>query len=131
MRTLSVLALAVAAFSIACGTQSSTAEVAQAGPGNSFETKQALINVEGVGNDAFIVAPISIDISDSGCSVDGIRFSACSIAREASDIPGPADLCELETGMETAYFVECGIEDLQEIAPEIPAHCPEGHEFPG
>jgi hypothetical protein len=129
MRTLSVLALAVAAFSIACGTQST--EVAQAGPGNSFETKQALINVEGVGNDAFVVAPISIDINDSGCSVDGIRFSACNIAREASDIPGPADLCELKTGMETAYFVECGIQELEELAPEIPAHCPNGHEFPG
>jgi len=129
------LAVVVASFSIACGSYSS-------GTGNEFVTEQALNTTIGSNDQgtAIQVVRIGVNVSDRGCSIDGQRFSNCTIAPSpSSQFVGPSNLCELQAGNASStigqserYFTDCelgiGAENMTEDAlqpvQQLPEHCP-------
>jgi hypothetical protein len=123
MRVLSCLAVVLA--TVACGT--SPAE-----SGNVYVTEQALETESMAGApDGFRVFPVTIDAHDPGCSVDGMRFTSCTITyAPASDFELTTSLCELRVNTGSSYFFDCGPEMMSgpgvEEIEELPMHCP-GH----
>ena len=127
MRSLSCLAIAVAALSIACGGPAPEG-------GNVYVTESALEGVDGAATPGTPVriVPVQVDADDPGCTVDGSRYDRCTLTLTptGADYQGPQNLCELSAGA-TTFVSDCDIGDDVaggfERLKEVPWHCPGEH----
>ncbi|OGQ10679.1 MAG: hypothetical protein A2138_01990 [Deltaproteobacteria bacterium RBG_16_71_12] len=124
MRRLSCLALVLAAMTaLACGAPAPTA-------GNAYVTEGALGVIAGSTADDGVVRLIvvGVDVEDTGCSVDGLRYDRCTFTQTATvAYDGPLNLCELETDKGPTYAWECEATDSDsriDQFDEAPVHCP-------
>ncbi len=125
MRSLRSLALALTALTpLACGG----AEVTS---GNVFVTESALGTFEGATENTgrLVLVSGTIDPSDPGCTVDGVRAEACTFTTSSSiDYDGPLNLCELDVHGGSTYVWQCDLDAHPNISAaeleELPQHCP-------
>lgn len=122
MRRLSLLVVAALTLvAAACGSPVSDS-------GNAWVTESALDS--GHGPSVVTLTPVTVDSSDRGCSVDGVRHSVCVFTQTSTvDYDGPLNLCELQLSDGTTHVWECEIAEAAnariEQAQEFPNHCPE------
>ncbi|MBI1949617.1 MAG: hypothetical protein HYS27_28280 [Deltaproteobacteria bacterium] len=125
MRRLTCLAaVLVVSLPLACGGPAPEG-------GNAFVTESALGIISDDAAEAGTVrlVAVGVDIGDAGCSVDGLRYNACTFTQTATaDYNGPLNLCELQTDKGPTYVWECEATDNSssrvDQLDEAPVHCP-------